>query len=128
MMPNARGELNRSVREQKAKCKHYMNTLEGIELMMGKCLGECLFESVVKILCSFLLEVDIAVLSVYSLHLAVCANLDTLCLACLYKSLKIVNLVFPNFIFAQHLSPLCYENLTFNCNFSCAANVHITTA
>ena len=59
--------------------------------MVGNILGGCLFESVLTIWCSSLLEDARAILSVQYLHLAVCTSFETLCFACLYKSLKIVN-------------------------------------
>ena len=59
--------------------------------MVGNILGGCLFESVLTIWCSSLLEDARAILSVQNLHLAVCTSFETLCFACLYMSLKIVN-------------------------------------
>ena len=41
-----------------------------------------------------------AILLVPNLHLTVCTSFETLCFACLYKSLKIVNFVFLHFISA----------------------------
>ena len=68
--------------------------------MVGNILGGCLFESVLTIWCSSLLEDARAILSVQNLHLAVCTSFETLCFACLYKSLKIVNFVFLHFLSA----------------------------
>ena len=58
--------------------------------MAGNILGGCLFESILTIWCSSLLEDAKAILSVSNLHLAVCTSFEILCFACLYKSLKIV--------------------------------------
>ena len=68
--------------------------------MVGNILGECLFESLLTIWCSSLLEDARAIPSVKNLHLAVCTSFDDLCLACLYESLKVVNLVFLHFLSA----------------------------
>ena len=68
--------------------------------MVGNTLGECLFESVLTTWCNSFLEDARAILSVENLHLAVCTSFDTLCFACLYKSLKIVNFVFLHFLSA----------------------------
>ena len=68
--------------------------------MVGNILGGCLFESALTIWCSSLVEDVRDILSVQNLHLAVCTSFETLCLACLYKSLKIVNFVFPHFLSA----------------------------
>ena len=68
--------------------------------MVGNILGGCLLESVLTIWCSSLLEVARAILSVKNLHLAVCTSFETLCFACLYKSLKIANVVFLHFLSA----------------------------
>ena len=68
--------------------------------MVGNILGGCLFESVLTIWCSSLLEDARAILSVLDLHLAVCTSLETLCFACLYMSLKIVNFMFLHFLSA----------------------------
>ena len=61
--------------------------------MAGNILGGCLLESALTIWCSSLLEDARAIHSVQNLHLAVYANFETLCFACLYKSLKFVNFV-----------------------------------
>ena len=66
--------------------------------MVGNILGGCLFESVLTIWCSYLLEDARAILSVQNLHLAVRISFETLFFACLYKSLKIVNLISTNHI------------------------------
>ena len=66
--------------------------------MVGNILGGCLFESVLTIWCSYLLVDARAIPSVYDLNLTVCTSLETLCFACLYKSLKIVNFVFLYFL------------------------------
>ena len=68
--------------------------------MVCNILGGCLFESVLTIWCSSLLEDARSILSVKNVHLAVCTSLETLCFACLYKSLKIVNFVFLHFLSA----------------------------
>ena len=68
--------------------------------MVGNILGGCLFESVLTIWCSSLLEDARAILSVLNLHLAVCTSIETLCFACPYKSLKIANFVFLHFLSA----------------------------
>ena len=68
--------------------------------MVGNILGGCLFESALTIWYSALLEDARAILSVPNLHLAVCTSFETLCFACPYKSLKIVNLVFLHFLSA----------------------------
>ena len=68
--------------------------------MVGNILGGCLFESVLTIWCSCLLEDARAILSVYNLHLVVCTSFKALWFACLYKSLKIANFVFPHFLSA----------------------------
>ena len=72
--------------------------------MVGNILGGCLYESVLTIWCSSLLEDARAILSVLSLHLAVCTSFETLCFARLYKSLKIVNFVFHHFLLDVFLS------------------------
>ena len=66
--------------------------------MVGNIIGGCLFESVLTIWRSSLLEDARAILSVQSSYLAVCTSFETLCFACLHKSLKIVNFVFLNFL------------------------------
>ena len=66
--------------------------------MVGNILGGCLFESVLTIWCSSLLEDARATFSVENLHLAVCTSFESVCHACLYKSLKIVNFVFLHFL------------------------------
>ena len=68
--------------------------------MVGNILGGCLFESVLTIWCSSLLEDARAIHSVLNFHLAVCTSFETMCSACLYKSLKIVNFVFLHFLSA----------------------------
>ena len=68
--------------------------------MVGNVLGGCLFESVSAIWCSYLLQYARAILPVYDLHLAVCTSYETLCFACLYKSLKIIKFVLLNFLSA----------------------------
>ena len=68
--------------------------------MVDNILSGCLFESVLTIWCSSLLEDARAFLSVYDLHLAVCTSFECLCFACQYKSLKIVNFVFVNLFYA----------------------------
>ena len=68
--------------------------------MVGNNLGGCLFESVLTIWCSSLLEDARAIPSVQDLHLAECTSFETLCFACQYKSLKIVNFVFLHFLSA----------------------------
>ena len=68
--------------------------------MVGNILGGCLFEGMLTIWCSSLLEYAKAILSVYNLHLAECTSFETLCFACLYKSLKIVNFVLLHFLSA----------------------------
>ena len=67
--------------------------------MAGNILGGCLLEYI-NYLVQFLLEDARAIPSVYDLHLAVCTSLETLCFTCLYKSLKIFNFVFLNFLYA----------------------------
>ena len=69
-------------------------------LLVGNILGGCLFESVLTIWCSSPLEDSRAILSVLGVHLAMCTSFETLCFACLYKSLKIVNFVFLHFLSA----------------------------
>ena len=54
-------------------------------------------EKVAAVWCCSLLEDARAILSVKNVHLAMCTSLETLCFACLYKSLKIVNFVFLHF-------------------------------
>ena len=66
--------------------------------MVGNIIGGCLFESVLTIWCSSLLEDARAIPSVQNLHLAVCTSFETMCFACLYKSLKIVSFVFLHFL------------------------------
>ena len=68
--------------------------------MVGNVLGGCLFESVLTIWCSSLLEDARAILSVQNLHIVVCISFEILFFACLYKSLKIVNFVFLHFLIA----------------------------
>ena len=68
--------------------------------MVGNILGGCLLESVLIIWCSSLQEDARAILSVKNLHMAVCTSFETLCFACPYKSLKIVNFVFLHFLSA----------------------------
>ena len=68
--------------------------------MVGNILGGCLFESVLTIWYSSLLEDARAILLVQNLHLAVCTSFETLCLACLCKSLKMANFVFLHFLSA----------------------------
>ena len=68
--------------------------------MVGNIIGGCLFESVLTIWCSSLLEDVRAIPSVQNLHLVVCASFETLCFACLCKSLKIVNFVFLHLLSA----------------------------
>ena len=65
--------------------------------MVGNTLGGCLLESVLTIWCSSLLNDARAIPSEKNLHLAVCTSFETLCFACLYMSLRIVNCVFHNF-------------------------------
>ena len=72
--------------------------------MVGNILGGCLFESVLTIWCISLLEDTRAILPMYDLHLAVCTCFEKLCIACLYKSMKIVNFVFLHFFPACRLS------------------------
>ena len=67
--------------------------------MVGNILGGCPFESALTIWCSSLLEDASAIPSVKNLHLAVCTSFEALCFACLYKSLKIANFVFLNFLY-----------------------------
>ena len=78
--------------------------------MVGNILGGCLFESVLTIWCSSLMEDARAIHSVYNIHLAECTSFGTLCIACLYKSLKIVNFVFLHFLSARHLSLLAIKS------------------
>ena len=78
--------------------------------MVGNILGGCLFESVLTIWCSSLLEDARTILSVRNLHLAVGTSLEELCLACLYKSLKIVNFVYLHFLSAWRLSLLAMKS------------------
>ena len=66
--------------------------------MVGNILGVCLFESLLTIWCSYLLEDTRAILSVQDLHLAVCISSEILCFACLNKSLIIINFVFLHFL------------------------------
>ena len=66
--------------------------------MVGDILGGCLFESMLTIWCSSLLEDAKAILSVK--NLAECTTFIRLSLACLYNSLKIVNFVFLHFLSA----------------------------
>ena len=68
--------------------------------MVGNILGGCLLDRVLTIWCSSLLIDARDILSVENLHLAVCASFETLCLACLYKSLKIVNFKLHHFLSA----------------------------
>ena len=68
--------------------------------MVGNILGGCLFENVLTIWCSSLLEDARSILSVQNLHLAECTSFETLCFACPYKSLKIVYFVFLHFLSA----------------------------
>ena len=46
--------------------------------MVGNILGECLFESVLTIWCSSLLEGARPILSVQNLHLDVCTSFETI--------------------------------------------------
>ena len=78
--------------------------------MVGNILCGCLFESVLTIWCSSLLEDARAILSVLNLHLAMCTSFEILCFACMYKSLKIVNFVFLHFLSAWHLSLLAIQS------------------
>ena len=78
--------------------------------MVGNTLGGCLFERVLTIWCSSLLEDARAILSVENLHLDVCTSFETLCFACLYQSLKIVNFVFIHFLSAWRLSFLAIKS------------------
>ena len=80
--------------------------------MVVNILGGCLFESVWTIWCSSLLEDARAIPSVQDLHLAVCTSFETLCLACLYKSLKIVNFVVLHFLSAWRLSLIAMKSLS----------------
>ena len=80
-----------------------------VSTRLGNILGGCLFECALTIWCSSLLEDARAILSVQNLHLAVYTSFGTLCLACLYKSLKIVNFVFLHFLSALRLSLLAIE-------------------
>ena len=68
--------------------------------MVGNILGCCLSESVLTIRCCSLLEDATAIHSVYDLQLSESTNLEKLCIAHLYKSLKIVNFVFLHFLSA----------------------------
>ena len=68
--------------------------------MVGNIIGGCIFESVLTIWCSSLLEDARAILLEQNLHLTVCTSFETLCFACQYKSLKIVNYVFLHFLSA----------------------------
>ena len=68
--------------------------------MVGNILCGCLFESVLTIWYSSLLEDARAIPSVQALHLAVCTSFETLCFDCQYKSLKISNIVFLHFLSA----------------------------
>ena len=70
----------------------------------------CLFESALTIWCSSLLEDARVILSVEDLHLAVCTSFETLCFACLYKSLKIANLVFIHFLSSWRLTLLATKS------------------
>ena len=79
--------------------------------MVGNTLGGCLFESVLTIWCSSLLEDARAILSVINLHIVVCTSLETWCFAFLYKSLKIVKFVFIDFLSSCRLSPLAIKSL-----------------
>ena len=65
--------------------------------MVGNILGVCLFKSVLTMWCSSLLENARTILLVKNVHLAVCTSFETLCLACLYKSMNIVSFVFLHF-------------------------------
>ena len=78
--------------------------------MVGNILGGCLFESVLTIWCSSLLEDARAILSEQIIHLAVGTSLEELCFACLYKSLKIVNFMFLHFLSAWRLSHLAMKS------------------
>ena len=49
--------------------------------MVGNIYGGCLFESVLTIWCSSLLEDARAIHSVQNLHLAVCTNFEAMCFA-----------------------------------------------
>ena len=68
--------------------------------MVGNILGGCLFESALTIWCSSLLEDARAILLVQNLHLAMCTSFETLCFACMYKSLNIANVMFLHFLSA----------------------------
>ena len=68
--------------------------------MVGNILGGCQFESVLSTWSSSLLVDARAIHSMLNLDLAVCTSFETLCFACLYKSLKIVNFVFLHFLSA----------------------------
>ena len=68
--------------------------------MVGNILGGCLFDGMITIRCSSLLEDDRATPSVLNLHLSVYTSHETLCFACLHKSLQIVNFVFLHFLSA----------------------------
>ena len=77
--------------------------------MVGNIIGGCLFQSVLTIWYSSLLEDARAILSVKNSHLNVCTSLEILCFACLYKLLKIVNFVFLHYLSACHLSILAIK-------------------
>ena len=77
--------------------------------MVGNILSGCLFESVLTIWCSSLLEDARTIPSLLDLHLAVCTSFETLCIACLCKSLKIFNFVFLHFLSARRLSLLAIK-------------------
>ena len=78
--------------------------------MVGNIFGGCLFESVLTIWCSSLLEDARAIFSVINLHLSVCTSFENLCLTNLYKTLKIVNFVFLHFLSDRRLSLLTIKS------------------
>ena len=77
--------------------------------MVGNIIGGCLFESVLTIWCSSLLADARAILSVLNLYLAVCTGFETMRFACMYKSLKMDNFVFVNFLSAWRHSLLAMK-------------------
>ena len=80
--------------------------------MVGNILGGCLLESLLTIWRSSLQEDARAIHSVQGIHLAVFTSFETLCFACLFKSLKIVNFVFIHFLSACCLSLLAIESFS----------------
>ena len=82
------------------KCLMKILDRSALGYVVANIQGVCLFESVLTIWCSSILEDARAILSVSDLHSAVCTSFETLCFACLYKSLKIVNFVFLQFFCA----------------------------